>query len=175
MGSVCWAILILHKPKYHCCCCRATVVRLCRENFGVLICCLTCILICLLSGLFRLILFIVDSAESTLAESHSFWMLSLPPLWSLVLLTTHRLYCWLWLSYVCVCVCLLLSKSNHVTAEHVCVCLLALSVMFARLMHSVRFRSESLLYPVSCLATPLAAAFVCLLMLCPSIKPCLAA
>lgn len=48
---------------------------------------------------------LVGSAESTLAESHSFRMLSLPPLWSLVLLTTHRLCCWLWLLYVRVLVC----------------------------------------------------------------------
>lgn len=67
---------------------------------------------------------LVGSAESTLAESHSFRMLSLPPLWSLVLLTTHRLCCWLWLLYVhvFVCVCWLLSKPNHVKAEYVFVC-----------------------------------------------------
>lgn len=101
---------------------------------------------------------LVGSAESTLAESHSFWMLSLPPLWSLVLLTTHRLCCWLWLLYVYMCVCVavsccpsqsMLRLSMYLCAiVCVCVCLLALSVMFARLLHSVWFRSESLLSPV---------------------------
>lgn len=87
------------------------------------------------------------------------------------------------LAFVCTCVCVCVSccpsqtmlKLSMYLCAIVYVCLLALSVMFARLMHSVWFRSESLLSPVSCLETPLAAAFVCLLMLCPSIKPCLAA